>query len=214
MKLADLEGRDQKSPRDPFYVSFADLMMLLAVFFVMLIAMSKVETGLFEQVRAGITGTTKGTLVELAQDLSTMVKGKPGIPGVKVRMAEDGVRLDLDTAALFKTGEAILRENALTPLKPLFERVKKTSYTVEVEGHTDDAPLFKKVGGEIETNWTLSGRRASVVVWHLRNMGYRKSRLKIVGFADTRPMVSIKGKSGTALLRARAQNRRVSILVR
>lgn len=214
MKIADLEQLKPDGDGNSFYVTFADLMMLLGVFFVLLLAMSKIETGLFEQVKSGITGTTKGTLVELARNLEAIANGRPGVPGVKVRMAPDGVRLDLDTAALFRSGSASLKNRALDPLMPLIREIKRTAYMVDVEGHTDDTRLYQVKKGEVETNWTLSGRRAGAVVNYLRRAGFDKRRLRIVGFADTKPMSSIVGKKGGELKKARSLNRRVSILVR
>ena len=164
MKIDELEKQGLVDPTNTFYISFSDLMVLLCVFFVMLLGMSKIERGSFEQVKSGITGNTKGTLVELAEQLRHITDKDPGVPGVKVSMAKDGVRLDLETAALFETGKAKLRRNALSPLRPLFKKILGTKYTLDIEGHTDDLGLYKKIGEDLETNWSLSGKRASSVV--------------------------------------------------
>jgi outer membrane protein OmpA-like peptidoglycan-associated protein len=67
-----------------------------------------------------------------------------------------------------------------------------------VEGHADDR-------GTHEWNQRLSRHRAEAVVDYLVNKGVRASRLKAVGFGDTRPLVP-----GTSE-EARAQNRRVEV---
>lgn len=197
-----------------FFVSLSDLMILLTVFFIMMVSVSEVDIGSFEKVRSAFRGSTENTLVELAERLDDKVHEEPGIPGVKVRLADDGVRLDLDTAALFDVASAVLRPGALEPIQPLLIMVKSTGYRLDVEGHSDDQPFFKKVGDEVETNWSLSGRRASSVVNRLREMGFAPNRLRIVGYADTRPKVPIQGLEDVALDQARAENRRVSILIR
>lgn len=219
MKLSELQTSDtQENALSSFYVSLADLMTLLLVFFLMLVSMSKIDTGSYEVIRSGFRGSTKGTLVELAARLRKMVEEKPGIPGVKVHMAPDGVRLDLDTGALFETGKASLRPGALEPIMPLLAEVLATAYMIDVEGHTDDVTLHRyyKVDDErnLETNWSLSGRRASSVVHHLLEMGFKEPRLRLVGYASTRPLASTEGKSNEDLARARAENRRVSLLVK
>ena len=71
-----------------------------------------------------------------------------------------------------------------------------------------------KDGEEIETNWTLSGRRASSVVNWLVAFGFGESRLRIVGYGATRPKIDIGSLSGLRLEGARAENRRVSLLIR
>lgn len=211
MKISDLQARVKENPANTFYISLSDLMVLLCVFFAVILGMSKIDMGSFERVRTGITGSTKGTLVELAQHLQTVSKN---FKGVEVSMSDDGVRLDLESAALFDTGSAVLMPNALDRFAPLFREILGTSYSLDVEGHSDDRPLYQMNGQEMETNWSLSGRRASSVVHHLINYGFRENRLRIVGYASNRPKVVIKDKFGSNLERARAQNRRVSILVK
>ena len=216
MKLEDLAQTDEQANGiiNPFYISFSDLMVLLCVFFVMMLGMSKVKMGSFEQLRSGFSGSTKGTLLELARDLKSTAKN---LPGVSVQMAEDGVRLNLQSAALFNVGSAVVKRNSLSRLQSLFTRIKKTNYTIDIEGHTDDQPLYKRVktseGIELETNWSLSGRRAASVINHLASLGFQQKRLRVVGYAATRPQKSIRKKYGVELNRARSLNRRVSILV-
>lgn len=218
MKLRELEGGNEESATTAFYIGLSDLMVLLLVFFLMLISMSKIDKGSFEKIKAGFTGSTKGTLVELAGQLKEIVEGQPGVPGVKVHLAEDGVRLDLDTGALFDSGSARLKPGALDPLRPLLQIVKNTKYTMDVEGHSDDAGLHRifKIDGvpNLETNWSLSGRRASSVINFLLDEGFQGDRMRVVGYADTRPIQSPVGKQNEELEAARAQNRRVSLLIK
>jgi chemotaxis protein MotB len=150
-------------------------------------------------------------LVELASELQKIADGRTG---VSVRLAEDGVRLDFESAALFDTGIATLKPGSLVPLEPLLNKLKATTYSIDVEGHTDDVPLFKQNGEDMETNWSLSGRRASSVIHYLIGMGFVEDKLRIVGYAANKPKSAIGKKDGAALERARSDNRRVSILVR
>jgi chemotaxis protein MotB len=219
LKLQELrDNGNEESASTAFYIGLSDLMVLLLVFFLMLISMSKIDKGSFEKIRAGFTGSTKGTLVELATQLKELVEGQPGIPGVKVHLAEDGVRLDLDTGALFDSGSARLKPNAIDPLMPILKIIKDTQYTIDVEGHTDDAPMHRifKIDGvpNIENNWSLSGRRASSVINVLLAEGFRGDRMRIVGYAETRPIQDYKGKQDAELEATRTLNRRVSLLIK
>ena len=212
MRIAEL--KHEPTSRDhSFYVSFSDLVVLLCAFFVMIVAMSKIDTGTFEKIKTGFTGKSEGTLVELADKLKKIAIGPPKVSGISVELAEDGVRLDLESAALFETGSAVLRRNALKPYFKILREVRKTKYFLDIEGHADDQPLFRRDGKEIETNWSLSGRRASTVVYQLTLLGFKQERLRIVGYASNKPKAEFKGKSGQALEKARAENRRVTILV-
>ena len=189
-------------------------MVILCVFFVMLLAMSKVDIGSFEKVKSVMTGSTENTLVELAGSLEKIIEGTPGVPGAMVQLAKDGVRVDLDTAVLFSPGSAIIKKDALESIAPLLKEIKATEYFIDIEGHSDDMAFYRYNEGEIESNWSLSGKRASSVILHLRSLRFSSRRLRAVGYAHTRPVVSVKGLIGDELEKARAKNRRVSLLIR
>lgn len=214
MKLDQLTAEADEGGLDSFYISFGDLMVILCVFLVMLLTMSKIDIGSFEKIKSVMTGRTDNTLVELSSSLKEIIEGTPGIPGASVELAKDGVRVDLDTGVLFATGSAVIKDEALSSLAPLLKEIIKTKYLIDIEGHTDDVPLYRVVDGETETNWSLSGKRAGSVILHLRSFGFSARRLRAVGYAHTRPVVETRGKSGVALENARSRNRRVSLLIR
>lgn len=214
MSLDQLTAESDEEGLDSFYISFGDLMVILSVFLVMLLTMSKIDIGSFEKIKSVMTGRTDNTLVELTNSLKEIIEGTPGIPGASVHLAKDGVRVDLDTGVLFAPGKAVIKGKALGSIAPLLKEILMTDYLIDIEGHTDDVPFYRKVNGEIETNWSLSGKRASSVILHLRSFGFAAHRLRAVGYAHTRSVVSIKGKSGARLENARARNRRVSLLIR
>jgi len=214
MKLEQLTIDNDEEGLDVFYISFGDLMVILCVFFVMLLTMSKIDIGSFEKVKSVMTGSTENTLVELAGSLKEIIEGTPGIPGATVQLAKDGVRVDLDTAVLFAPGSAIIKKEALKSFEPLLKKIRTTEYLIDIEGHSDDVPFYRYNEGEIETNWSLSGKRASSVILHLNSMGFSSRRLRAVGYAHTRPVVDVRGKKGIQLEKARSRNRRVSLLIR
>ena len=211
MKMEDLKNIDDAGHVNPFYISFSDLMVLLCVFFVLIIGMSKIEIGSFEKMKTGFTGETKGTLVELHAKLLSIVKPESG---VKVELDKDGVRIDLDSSILFDTGSSALKKDQLVTLRPILAEILKTVYRIDIEGHTDDVPLYKLRGEERESNWSLSGRRSASMVHHLQEFGIPDVRMRIVGYGSTQPKTPPDGFSGVLLENARAQNRRVSLLVR
>jgi chemotaxis protein MotB len=214
MSLDQLTAENDDEGLDSFYISFGDLMVILSVFLVMLLTMSKIDIGSFEKIKSVMTGRTDNTLVELTSSLKEIIEGTPGIPGASVHLAKDGVRVDLDTGVLFAPGKAVIKGKALGTIAPLLKEILVTNYHIDIEGHTDDVPFYRRVNGEIETNWSLSGKRASSVILHLRSFGFSAQRLRAVGYAHTRSVVDIKGKKGAALENARARNRRVSLLIR
>jgi chemotaxis protein MotB len=93
MRLDQIEVENKVDRMNPFYISLSDLMILLCVFFAMLVSMSEIEIGSFEKLRSSFSGSTKNTLVELSQTLKTIVYEDPGVPGVNVELAADGVSI-------------------------------------------------------------------------------------------------------------------------
>jgi chemotaxis protein MotB len=214
VNLDALAAEDNDEGIDAFYISFGDLMVILCVFLVMLLTMSKIDIGSFEKIKSVMTGRTDNTLVELTESLQKIIESTPGIPGATVHLAKDGVRVDLDTAVLFARGSAVIKDDTLDSLRPLMREILRTEYLIDIEGHTDDVPFYRIDDGEIDTNWSLSGKRASSVILYLRSLGFPAPRLRAVGYAHTRPVVNAQGKTGAALENARARNRRVSLLIR
>ncbi len=210
MKLDELRKQIKHTGVNPFYMSFSDLMMIICCFFVLLFSISKIEIGRFERLRTQFTGSTKNSLVELGNKLDQMAKN---IPRVSISQDPDGIRINLKSAAFFKSGSAIMVEGALKPIIPILMEVLPTKYKINIEGHTDDEALYRLEDGLLETNWSLSGLRAATVVHELMAIGFSEERMKITGHASNRPKMSIKNKEGQELEKARAINRRVSILI-
>lgn len=214
MSLEQLAADNDEGGLDAFYISFGDLMVILCVFLVMLLTISRIETGAFETVRSAMTGKTDNTLVALTDSLKEIIDGTPGVPGAVVHLDSDGVRVDLDTAVLFDQGRAIIKPEVLAAIEPVLRKILHTDYLVDIEGHTDDVPYYRIIDNETVTNWSLSGKRASSMIVHLGNLGFSADRLRVVGYAHTRPVIDVAGKRGAELEAARARNRRVSLLIR
>jgi chemotaxis protein MotB len=214
VKLEDLNTNISDEGLDSFYISFGDLMVILCVFLVMLLSMSRIEVGSFEKVRQVITGKTEDTLYALNEELNAIIKGVPGVPGASVQLDDDGVRINLDTNVFFARSEATIDPEALKSVDIILEEILQTDYHIDIEGHTDDIAYYRIIDGEIFTNWTLSGKRASSMALHMRLMGFAAERMRIIGYADTKPVVDPEGKHGEDLENARSRNRRVSLLIR
>ena len=210
MKLSDLQNIAKENASNVFYLSFSDLMVLLCVFFIMLISISKIETFSFEQIKTTFSGSSEDTLVALAEKLKVLSRDK----GLKISLDKDGLRLHLKAAALFETASSKLKKGSLRKINPILHEIRKTDYKIDIEGHTDDRNLYYVYKDNVETNWSLSGRRASTVVRYLMRLGFAKKRLRVIGYASNKPISIIKNKRGKALAKARAQNRRVSLLVK
>lgn len=81
---------------------------------------------------------------------------------------------------------------------------RSDGHTVSVEGHSDPIPIQTR---QFPSNWELSASRATSVLRELVRGGVQATRLRAVGYADTRPIAS----NGTSA--GRAANRRVELIM-
>ncbi len=95
----------------------------------------------------------------------------------------------------FNTGSAELKTSSEQELKELVEYLnRKKEVQVEIGGHTDNV-------GEEEANKKLSQKRAEAVKQYLIKNGVSASRLKAVGYGETRPVADNSSDKGRALNR-------------
>src|SRR5690606_18601832 len=124
---------------------------------------------------------------------------------VEVVVNERSVSFRVNSEILFDTSQADLSRSGLSVLRRIVGVLSDTSHEVTVEGHTDSVPVRRNV--RYPSNWELSSARAGGVVRYLQANGIDRTRLKAVGYADTRPIADNHTPDG------RASNRRVELVV-
>lgn len=116
-----------------------------------------------------------------------------------------GVRMSLAASTVFPTASAKIKREALPALDKVAQIMKKSSFKMLVEGHTDDQPLAP--GSGFDSNWELASARATQVVRYLTKVrGISPDRLAAVSYADQRPLTPNVDEE------SRAKNRRIEIL--
>jgi outer membrane protein OmpA-like peptidoglycan-associated protein len=119
-----------------------------------------------------------------------------------VRVDEETLQVSFDSDILFAVDSAALSQSArdeLNEFAGVMGRYPKTA--IVVQGHTDST-------GSEAYNQSLSERRANAVRNHLAAQGVAPDRMAALGYGEDHP---VAGNDSTA---GRAQNRRVTILVR
>ncbi|MCP9440111.1 MAG: OmpA family protein [Nitrospira sp.] len=119
---------------------------------------------------------------------------------------EDGdIIITIPDIILFKSGEAAIRQEALSFLKGLASVLLELNRHVRVEGHTDNVPIRT---AQFPSNWELSATRAVMVVRVLSELyGVPSDHLAAIGYADTRPVAPNLTPA------QRAKNRRVEVII-
>ena len=132
------------------------------------------------------------SLVELGDDVEVVIN-------------ERSVSFRVNSEILFDSSQADLSRSGLSVLRRIVSVLSETNHEITVEGHTDSVPVRRNV--RFPSNWELSSSRAGSVVRYLQANGIERSRLKAVGYADTRPIADNHTPDG------RASNRRVELLI-
>lgn len=124
---------------------------------------------------------------------------------VEIRVGEKEVVVRLKDRVAFAPAS-----DALDPaVLPLLDRVADLAVALDegltIEGHTDDTPIHTV---RFPSNWELSTARAAAALRYLQTQrGLKPARVRIAGYADTRPVAT----DGTE--ESRARNRRVEFVL-
>lgn len=116
----------------------------------------------------------------------------------------DGLAFALPEQILFAPGSASVSPQGVEILKTIAPALVDFTAEVFVEGHTDNVPIATPL---FPSNWELSTHRATSVTRHLITIGLPPTRLRAIGFGDTKPISDNETPHG------RATNRRVSLVI-
>lgn len=209
-------------------LSWADMMTLIVVFFVLLASYSNLDVVKYRE----LTGSLQAALGARDRTLDDPQREGELTAGISSAAAErerrwverevesvvreiggplqmihssEGMRVRIDGKVLFETGQAELRPEAVAMLQRLAPPLRRYPYRLQIEGHTDDVPIATAT---YPSNWELSAARAANVVRFLiADAAIPPDRLSAVAYADTRPVFS------NASEESRARNRRVEFLL-
>ena len=126
-----------------------------------------------------------------------------------VTQHQDRLVLTLLGQVLFESGEAELTPLGLKIMKQVGQVLATLpDKYIQVEGHTDNNPIYGRLQQHYPTNWELSTARATTVLRYLIEQTKMDPKdFGATGYADTRPVTTNETEEG------RAQNRRVEIVL-
>jgi len=197
-------------------ITYSDAITLLLAFFVMILAVSDLNQGKVEALKEGlsqvITNEDKPTpFTDIKTGLEQYIQQQGLQDQLSVVLDNKGVKVEFANVALYDSGSADIKADALPLLQEVSRVIRETSHSthmIEVEGHTDDLPISTE---QFPSNWELSSARATNVVKYLLSAGLEKQRLKASGFADSRPKQT---DADSSIDQQREANRRVVVFVR
>jgi chemotaxis protein MotB len=181
--------RRRQGHEESWLLSYADLITNLLLFFVVLLTAANLSKGRMQQIVKSISGAESPMSLEAIQrEIDAQIAQKQLQELVRTVVTADGLELSLNSGLVFDSGKAQIRsefEQTVTSMLQVLAPYS-TKYSFAVEGHTDSTPIVS--GGPFATNWELSSARAIVVRQRLEDAGISASRIRVEGYADTKPL--------------------------
>ena len=210
---------DEGHVEEDWLISYADMVTLLMCFFLAMASISKVDMGLFEQMRKGLRSDVgkqkevKTPIAEIKHDLDSLLGEEKKAGSVSVDQNSEGIVLEFSSSAFYQVGKAEFNPEAGAILDKVTGAIKGITYyrfQIDIEGHTDNVPIKSL---QFPSNWELSVNRATNIVKYLIDEGIGADRLKAAGYADTKPKVPNTDSAGVALPENQARNRRIVLRI-
>lgn len=130
------------------------------------------------------------------------------IPGAEVNHDGNDIRIRLDGAQLFASGQASVKKTSKnSKLLDDLSAAIQSDYSgrrITVEGHTDSDPITRS---RWKSNHELSLARAKAIFQALRRRGVSERQLSVAGFGSTRALADNRTKAG------KSRNRRVEVVI-
>jgi len=209
-------GGEEGGGAERYLVTYADMITLLLVFFIVLYSMANIDLQKYATIaqsmaRAfggggiirGIGGGSVGgapaplffeTLPQQQQDFLSVSASlsefadAAGLTGeMAVNMTYEGLIVSLAEALIFEPGSAELTPESRATLSAVAEVLKEIPNPVRVQAHTDNVPTNSPL---YPTNWELSVARAVAIVRFLsEEADIDPERLMAAGCGEYRPLV-------------------------
>jgi len=152
-----------------------------------------------------VTEELQTTVDRLEDKLSN--KNEETQENIKTDKSEDKARvLAVLGSEVFRTGQVFYEETLMSAVNKIIpEILAYPGHRVIIEGHTDNIPVQVSAGKRYRDNRELSLLRAKAVANVLEKKGISPEQISVIGYGDTRPLVSNDTYGG------RVKNRRVEI---
>ena len=186
--------------------SYADLVTLLMVFFIIMVSPQAVVS---EKQQDNMK-----KLTETVEHVKETIKSEHIEDYVKVEQNGNTAKITMKDRILFEVGQASLDAESQNKFQPIMESLFALNNTHEfsIQGHTDALPI--RAGSPFKSNWHLSTERALSVLDIFIHRGFNQSKLSAQGFGEYRPLLPNQELSGKDLPENRAKNRRVEIYIK
>ncbi len=143
------------------------------------------------------------------QDLVTGLQDEIEQGQIIITSLQNRLTVNIVDQVLFESGEARVKRNGRQVLENLANVLRTISgRQIQIEGHTDNVPISRRLQSLYPSNWELSSARATHVARLLiEELGIDPRRVSVVGFGEFRPVATNTSEEG------RRRNRRIEVVL-
>ena len=227
--------KKEKDNSERWMLSYLDFITLLMIFFLMLYAISNVDSNkskaLANSLKVGfnsgngqnviaVSDNSSSTpvvvdeesqvaeaekLADVKKKVDELVNNSELKGSVSTSIQERGLLISFNDSIFFNSGEATIKPDWQNKLVSISKVLNEIDNYIRVEGHTDNVAINTDY---FHSNWQLSSvRAANVVEFLITQGGVSPGRLSSVGYGEYRPIKSNDTEDG------KSSNRRVDILI-
>ncbi len=158
-----------------------------------------------QEVNKALVADMQATIAQLENQLATKEDAQENL-GVASDRQEDPQLLMVFDGTVFSSGQDVTDKIEFSVIKRLVDKILAAPDSqVSVEGHTDNIPTKPLTGRSYQDNMGLSFLRAKAIADMLVTQGIAREQISVIGYGETRPIVSNDTEDG------RAKNRRVEV---
>jgi chemotaxis protein MotB len=215
--MARFKQEQEEDESGAWLMSYADMMTLIACFFILLIAFANFDPVGFSiqtQEIANHFNRDKNKPSKTNHELimEELAMHPELIEKLKVSIKDNELIMTFSGSALFEDQDHNLSEDSLIALDTMIDiiRAKDPNFRILVEGHTDSMPIVNSV---FNSAWALSAARASSVVERFEFYGFDPEKIIPIGLGSTKPLAPNDDENGDPIPENMRLNRRVVIKV-
>lgn len=205
---------DEEDEGEGWLVSYADMMTLIACFFILMMAFANYDPvgfsvkaeQLSKSFRKEKNKSSEIKLTEITEEVAKHdLKDR-----TKISLKDGELIVTFSSQVMFENGQAKLTEETLDTLDALIDVIKISSpnYRVLIEGHSDDD--LKRT--DYDSQWALSAMRAAYVAKRFEYFGFPSDRIVPIAKGDSNKVVEVSPTEKEENVEAkRGLNRRIVI---
>ncbi len=216
-------SKGQTDHVDAWLMSYADLITLLFMLFVILISVSVSRQNHPMSMNRGVeqehpVGTHKSGTLELGTSFDEAYRTLVGVimssdadQFISLQKTNRGIAIDVSAVQFFDDGSSNIPPAQMAIIVKLAQALKanvQPAYTIEVEGHTSGKDAER---GMPMNDWSLAALRAATIVNVLQEEGVNPAQLRATSFAGTQPLVPNRDAKGNDIESNRLRNQRIII---